>query len=144
MACRNARTTLLVEREAIDCESTPAAERCADFRASLRTNARFALRAPLDAPWPFGKEIRAQCGGVLGLREVLEGASTGGGDAAPGASDEGGSHRGAALPGAGAPAPDVDLTLARALERYGTLDALPYSKIMRAVVRYEPRPRSRR
>lgn len=136
MACRNARTTLLVEREAIDCESAPAAVRCAEFRATLRTNARFALRVPAEAPWPFGKEIRAQCGGVLGLREALEAASDGG---AGEAEDGGAGH-----PGARAPAPDVDLLLDRALERYGAIAALPYSEIMRAVVRYEPRPRSRR
>ncbi len=118
--CRNARTTLLVEREAIDCESAAASARCADFRATLRSNARFALRAPADAPWPFGKEIRAQCGGVQGLHAQL-------GDAID--------------PRA---VPDVDRTLESAIARFGTIDALPYSEIMRAVVRYEPRPKSRR
>lgn len=144
MACRNARTTLLVEREAIDCESAAAAARCAEFRASLRANARFALRVPPDAPWPFGKEIRAQCGGVLGLREALEAAADGGADeAADGGAGEA-AGGGAGHPGARAPAPDVDLLLDRALARYGAIAALPYSEIMRAVVRYEPRPRSRR
>ncbi len=37
-----------------------------------------------------------------------------------------------------------DATLERALARFGANDALPYSEIMRAVVRYEPRPKSRR
>lgn len=120
--CQNARTTLLVEREAIDCQSAPASARCAEFRATLRANARFALRAPADAPWPFGKEIRAQCGGVLGLHAQL-------GDGDP-----------VDAPGP----PDVDRTLENALARFGAIDALPYSEIMRAVVRYEPRPKSGR
>ncbi len=70
---------------------------------------------PINAPWPFGKEIRAQCGGVRGLAEALDCAS-----------DE---------------TTDIAATVLRGGEHFGGSDAFPYSEIMRAVVHYEPRKR---
>jgi hypothetical protein len=70
---------------------------------------------PINAPWPFGKEIRAQCGGVRGLAE--------------------------AMGGAGDESTDIAATVLRGSEHFGGCDAFPYSEIMRAVVHYEPRKR---
>jgi hypothetical protein len=70
---------------------------------------------PVNAAWPFGKEIRVQCGGVRGLAAALDGT----GDAAT----------------------DVAATVLRALDRHGSSADFPYSVIMRAVVHYEPRKR---
>jgi hypothetical protein len=67
-------------------------------------------------PWPFGKEIRAQCGGILGLMEIL------------GMQDADGSD-------------DIAQIVAAGIERHGDIAAFPYSEIMRAVVHYEPRKR---
>ncbi|MCL5061432.1 MAG: hypothetical protein M1449_13845 [Candidatus Thermoplasmatota archaeon] len=85
------------------------------FYQALHENAQFALKINPDAPWPFGKEIRAQCGGVRGLAAAMEGAA-----------DE---------------AADIAATVLQGRERFGGCDAFPYSEIMRAVVRYEPRKR---
>ena len=116
--CYKAHRLLLAEREAISCTETLAADRCQAFHAALHQNARFALHIAPDQPWPFGKEIRAQCGGVLGLREALDPE-----DADPA---------------------DVARLLDAALERFGGIDRLPYSTLMRAVVHYEPRKRRER
>jgi hypothetical protein len=70
---------------------------------------------PGNAPWPFGKEIRAQCGGVRGLSAILDG---------PG--DE---------------TTDVAAAVLQGRERFSSCDQFPYSEIMRAVVHYEPRKR---
>ena len=115
--CFKARRLLLAEREAISCTEETASQQCQAYHWALHQNARFALHMDPNQPWPFGKEIRAQCGGVLGLREVLD---------AP-ADEEA----------------DIALWLDRALERFGAIDALPYSTLMRAVVHYEPRKRRR-
>ncbi len=109
--CYKARRLLLAEREAISCTEQAACELCQAFHAGLHDNARFALHMAPDQPWPFGKEIRVQCGGVLGLREIL--ASTG--------------------------ETDVAGLLAAALARHGGAERLPYSEIMRTVAHYEPR-----
>jgi hypothetical protein len=70
---------------------------------------------PTNAPWPFGKEIRAQCGGVRGLA--------------------------AAMDRAGDETTDIAAAVLQGNERFGGIDAFPYSEIMRAVVHYEPRKR---
>jgi len=116
-ACSRARTVLLAEREAIGCDAQAASERCHDFRDRLRAASRFALRADPSAPWPFSKEIRLQCGGLIGLSEAL---------------DE------------GASVPDADALIQQALQRYRGPEALPWSRIIRAVIRHEPRRRAPR
>ncbi len=115
--CHKSRNLLLAEREAISCTDSAANAACKAFHTALHENARFALHMAPHQPWPFGKEIRAQCGGALGLRQALERPET--------------------------EAADIAALLHQALARYGDIDRLPYSLIMRAVVHYEPRPRRR-
>jgi hypothetical protein len=115
VACARSRKLNLAEREAIACGDAAVREHCMAFYQALHDNAQFALKINPDAPWPFGKEIRAQCGGARGLA--------------------------AAMDGAGDESTDVAATVLQALARYGSEDAFPYSEIMRAVVHYEPRKR---
>ena len=115
VGCTRSRKLNLAEREAIACGDAAVREHCLTFYRSLHDNAQFALKINPDAPWPFGKEIRAQCGGVRGLAAALDSVS-----------DE--------------PA-DIAAVVLLARERLGDSDAFPYSEIMRAVVHYEPRKR---
>jgi hypothetical protein len=138
-ACGLARSVLLAEREAIGCQSQAASERCRAYHDELRTASRFALRADASAPWPFSKEIRLQCGGLIGLRQALDDA----GGNADGEGDGGeDSAAGSAEPDA--PVDDADALLQRALARWGSLEALPYSRVIRAVIRHQPRRRAPR
>jgi hypothetical protein len=115
--CFKSRKLLLAEREAISCTEQQANDHCLTFHRTLHVNARFALHMDPNQPWPFGKEIRAQCGGILGLKEVL-GFS---------ANDDSGS--------------DVASLIEAGIERYGDIADFAYSEIMRGVVHYEPRKR---
>ena len=115
VVCFKARRLLLAEREAVSCTEQRAAGLCRRFHGELHKSARFALHVDSDRPWPFGKEIRAQCGGVLGLAGAM--------DKPPD------------LPA------DVALLVNEGVLKYGDVDRFPYSEIMRAVVHYEPRPR---
>ncbi|MFA5081213.1 MAG: hypothetical protein WC474_01540 [Hydrogenophilaceae bacterium] len=115
VVCFKARKLLLAEREVISCTEERACQLCQSFHVTLHDNARFALHVEPHQPWPFGKEIRAQCGGVRGLAEVL-----------------------GTQPGMQA---DVALLVNEGILKYGDLDRFPYSEIMRAVVHFEPRPR---
>ncbi|MDR3394749.1 MAG: hypothetical protein P4L70_07080 [Parasulfuritortus sp.] len=115
VVCFKAHRLLLAEREAISCTEQHACDLCQRFHIELHHNARFALHTEPDQPWPFGKEIRAQCGGVLGLAEVLE--------KQPG------------LPN------DVALLVNEGILKFGEIGNFPYSEIMRAVVHFEPRRR---
>ena len=113
--CQRSRKLNLAEREAIACGDPEVREHCIAFYHALHDNAQFALKINPDAPWPFGKEIRAQCGGVRGLAVALDGAG-----------DE---HT------------DTAETVLQALKELGSCEQFPYSQIMRAVVHYEPRKR---
>ena len=115
VACSRSRRLNLAEREAIACGDPAVREHCMAFYQALHENAQFALKINPDAPWPFGKEIRAQCGGVRGLAEALD--HTG---------DE---------------AADIAATVLQGRAQYGDHTEFPYSEIMRAVVHYEPRKR---
>jgi hypothetical protein len=115
VGCGRARKLNLAEREAIACGDPAVREHCLSFYQALHDNAQFALKINPDAPWPFGKEIRAQCGGTRGLA--------------------------AALGGAGDEATDIAEAVLAGLQSFGACEGFPYSEIMRAVVHYEPRKR---
>jgi hypothetical protein len=115
VVCDRSRKINLAEREVIACGDTAVREYCLTFYDALHENAQFALKTNPDAPWPFGKEIRAQCGGVRGLALALDGQ----GDATA----------------------NIAATVLLANERFGDSSQFPYSEIMRAVVHYEPRKR---
>ncbi len=110
VTCMHARKLLLAEREAITCGEESANQACHRFDEALHHNARFALHMDPSQPWPFGKEIRAQCGGVLGLKEALASELA-----------------------------DVATLVGMGLAQYGDIEQFPYSEIMRGVVHYEPR-----
>jgi hypothetical protein len=115
VACFKSRKLLLAEREAITCSEREANSRCKVFHEALHHNARFALHMDPHQPWPFGKEIRAQCGGVLGLKAVLS--------------------QGEEVEA------DVAELVSQGIEKFKDVDRFPYSEIMRAVAHYEPRKR---
>lgn len=110
--CHLARKRLLAERELMTCTEENASVRCRHFLEAVHHNARFALHLDANQPWPFGKEIRAQCGGVLGLIDALQTSAT-----------------------------DVATLLDTALANGTPPEDLPWSAIMRSVVHYDPRPR---
>ena len=92
----------------------PASGQVAGYPPQAGEGAKVAPK-PTNAPWPFGKEIRAQCGGVRGLADALgtEGDET----------------------------TDTAETVLQGLKEFGSYEQFPYSQIMRAVVHYEPRKR---
>jgi hypothetical protein len=115
VSCDRSRKLNLAEREAIACGDSAVREHCLTFYQALHENAQFALKINPDAPWPFGKEIRAQCGGVRGLAEAVDAVG-----------DE---------------ATDIAATVLQGRAHFGDHSEFPYSAIMRAVVHYEPRKR---
>ncbi|HMM46830.1 MAG TPA: hypothetical protein PKC12_02495 [Thiobacillaceae bacterium] len=115
VGCDRARRINLAEREAIACGDASVREHCLLFNRALHDKAQFALKIVSGERWPFGKEIRAQCGGPRGLSAAMDGA----GDAET----------------------DIADTVLQALVQYGDHATFPYSEIMRAVVHYEPRKR---
>jgi hypothetical protein len=120
--CSQAERFCIAEREGVHCRSRAGQARCLKWLELLREQARFALRTDEERRLlPHGKAIRLQVGGMRGLQKVLAP------EAGPSATIE-----------------DVDGLLAAAEQRFSTLDALPYSDIMREVAAYQVRKRARR
>ncbi|GMV03381.1 MAG: hypothetical protein AMXMBFR52_30360 [Burkholderiales bacterium] len=142
-ACRRARPILLAEREAIGCDARAASARCTAYLDRLRVASRFALRADPSVPWTFSKEIRAQCGGLIGLHEAIDGDERADAGASTG-SDTVDADASTGSDTVDAGLADADALMQRALQRYRALDEMPWSRIIRAVIRHEPRRRAPR
>lgn len=119
--CRRAERFCIAEREGVHCRTESSQARCLRWLDLLREQARFALRTDQGRRLlPHGKAIRLQVGGMRGLLLALHGGSE------PPAID------------------DVDASLAEAEARFGSLDAAPFSAIIREVAAYRVRRRSKR
>lgn len=115
--CSRAQRLNIAEREAMACTSAAAWRQCGELLPLLRSNALFALRLThADGPLPHGKEMKVQCGGLRGLRAAL-------------------------APAAEGPVTDVYGLVTAATVEFGSLTALPFGAIVKAIVGYEARRR---
>jgi hypothetical protein len=121
--CSRARRLHIAEREAVACQSPSAQERCALFHERLQEKSLFALHIThTDGQLPHGKEMKVECGGLLGLQGALEDSDA------------------VALQ-----VSDVHALLDQALAQFHDLAALPYGEIVKSVVHYAyRRPHSTR
>ncbi len=114
--CRASRRLNLAERETVVCEEAQSHQRCGELLALLRDKSLFALKlADATAPLPHAKAMKIQCGGLRGLADAV---------------------------GADSAGLDVAETVRRCLERWGDLEALPYSQIVQGVAAWQGRRRS--
>lgn len=113
--CSRSQRVFLAEREAIACRSPGGQQRCTELVERLRDNALFALRLThIDGPLPHGKEMKVECGGLLGLQSEVDGHDI----------DQ---------------VPDINALVDASLARWGALADLPFSSLAKFVARYEPR-----
>lgn len=116
--CSRCRRVYLAEREGAACMSLADHLQCAAVSEALHHNARFALRLPKgDETLPHAKEVKVQCGGLLGLQQALD----------PEAAAE--------------YVADIHQLLSQALARHGDLEQLPYQQAVRRIVHYQARRR---
>ena len=81
--------------------------------------ARFALRVTdTSANLPFGKEMKVMVGGLIGLQgQLVTGAGSGQVD-------------------------NIHALIQQAQARYGSLEALPYQELVKAITAFQPRRRA--
>lgn len=116
--CSRAQKVLIAEREAVACISPGAQQRCMEVVQVMREKALFALKLThLEKVLPHGKEIKVECGGLLGLHQAIH----------PELHAE--------------TVTDIHALLDEAIQRHGSLEQLPYSEVVKFVVRYESRPK---
>ena len=117
--CNQSQRFHLADREGIACKSATDNALCIEFLNSMRSNARFALHlTSADGPLPHTKEIKVQTGGLLGLQALIY------------------PYR----------ATDTNIENAiglidAAIEKYSSLEKLPYDILVQAIVKFEGRKR---
>lgn len=120
--CARAERFCIAEREGVRCSAKASQTRCLTWLELLREQTRFALRTEKERRLlPHGKAMRLQVGGMRGLLKVLDD-----------------------ITGDQPEIDDIDTTLRRAQQRFGGLDCVPFSTIMRDVSSYPIRKRARR
>jgi hypothetical protein len=115
--CRHSARFHLADREGVACESEAGNALCLALLGTLRRKARFSLHiTQADAPLPHAKEIRVQIGGMLGLQKLLHP------DLASGDSVS-----------------DINGLAGEAIDRYGSIENLPYEMIVQTLANFEGR-----
>ena len=115
--CKQSHRFHLADREGIACKSAAGNTLCVELLNSMRSKARFALHlTSANGPLPHTKEIKVQTGGLLGLQSLIY------------------PHRAA----------DTNIENAiglidAAIEKYASLEKLPYDIIVQAIVKFEGR-----
>ncbi|MFO8024864.1 hypothetical protein [Thiohalophilus sp.] len=115
--CEHGRRFNLADREGVACSSEAGNARCQLFLDLMRKNSSFALQQlRIDGPLPHAKEVKVQTGGLLGLQAQLY----------PDKKDTGEVENIAGL-------------LRHAQNHYGELDNLPFTELVKTIVRFEGR-----
>jgi hypothetical protein len=114
-ACSRSQKLFIAEREAVACKSPGGRQRCEEVLEVLRGKAAFALKLQqIEGPLPHAKELKVQCGGMLGVQESLTQESA-------------------------EVVSDIHQLLENAFNEYGSADTLPYSEVVRTITSFQPR-----
>jgi hypothetical protein len=119
--CRFSQHFWLADREGYACKSSELASKCGYFLENLRNNSRFLLKVhTVGSQLPHNVDIRVQAGGLRGLSVTLESGEDDGQVA------------------------DIQSLIERAIDKYESLDALPYSEIVQSIARFKGRKKSKK
>lgn len=69
--CELATRKNIAEREMVACRSAVSRQNCRTLRELLHANARFTLKLSHAGPIPHARELKVQCGGLIGLQRVV-------------------------------------------------------------------------
>jgi hypothetical protein len=112
-ACSKVNKLYAAEREMVACSVDSEREQCSELLDLLRQNSMFALKLThITPPLPHGPEMRVQCGGLQGLQLEVDGTES---------------------------VVDVSALVSAAKLKFGSLENIPYSKIVQSVVSCEVR-----
>jgi hypothetical protein len=116
-SCDQSARFCLADREGVGCNSDSGNRHCIELLDSMRRNARFSLQlTQAEGPLPHNKEIRVQTGGLLGLQKLLRPEQAGSDSVA-----------------------DIHGLVEQAIGEYRRLEALPYDRIVQAIVGFQGR-----
>lgn len=117
--CVHCHRIHLAEREGAACLSPQGSVPCAELVKELRQNAKFALRlSHIVGPLSHIKEMKVQCGGLLGLQAALF----------PELPED-------------AKVTNIYALVAQAIATFERIDGLPYQKVIKFISHYQVRKR---
>lgn len=118
--CSRSQKLFIGGREVVACKSPGAHDRCTLLLATLHHKSVFALHLTHnEGSLPHGKEIKVQCGAMLGLASAL-------------------SPQHATEPSEIA---DIYTLIDRAEAHFGSLASIPYSELVKGITHFKSRPR---
>ena len=114
--CDQARKFNIAEREAVACEAVVARENCLTLHGLLHQNASFLLKLTHPGePLPHAKEIKVQCGGLLGVQRLFD--------------QEAGLVE------------NIHALVVEVQRRFGSMQDVPYQDVVKEIAAYEGRRR---
>lgn len=135
--CEHAEKRLLAEREAINCAYESCQFRCQKFLDELRQKARFSLQqTQADEPLPHAKEVKVQAGGLYGLQQIMHSENPANITELDDALLRFNDNR--------KPVANINELLNLAASHYENLQKLPYTEMIKAILRFEVRKKRRR
>ena len=123
--CSCADKFCIAEREGVHCITDRGQSQCTQLIEILREQARFALHdtgVNRNTRLPHGKAIKVQVGGLRGVAMVVD----------------------PELKEPPQMIEDIDALVSQAIERFGSLERLPFSEIMQQIAAYKGRQRRRK
>ncbi len=118
--CQHAESFHIAERHGIQCNEPQAQPLCKALADQLHQQSRFVLGVThLPQQMTSNMELRIQCGGINGILDLIS-------------------------PKKEAASSDLFSIIEQAIAEFGTVEALPYSKIAQSISHWKPRRRSRR
>lgn len=113
----------LADREGYACKDEVSSLNCSKILEKLRENSQFVLKLrEIDGPLPHNMEIRVQAGGLRGLARLVNASSL---------DDQMATE-------------NINGVVQSVIDKYGSLDALPYNEIVQSIVQFQGRRRRQR
>lgn len=114
----------LADRHGVGCRDALMQQNCSSFINHLRKQTRFVFKINIDGPLPHNKELKVQNGGMLGVQKLLLTSTP---------DDEAVNEVG-----------NIAGLMTRSIELYGSIENIPYNRIMPSVTAYQTRPKRSR
>lgn len=120
--CSQAKRFNLADREGVACNSDVANDTCTQLLTLMRQKASFSLQMTnVPGPLPHAKEVKVQIGGMIGIQNML------GQDKQHQDNVE-----------------DIYTSISEAVKKFNSLESLPYTEIVKSIVKFQGRQRSTR
>ena len=118
--CALSRHFCLADREGYSCDDAASSLKCSELLEKLRKKSIFVLKLrDVDGPLPHNMEIRVQVGGVRGLAKLINTDIVDKVD-------------------------NIHRVLDQVINKFGSLDSLPYSEIVQSIEQFQGRRRRQR